>query len=125
MIVYTLFQDTYKPLQLWFQAIWHIVSPKNGVRALGLQRALGLGSYHNKLRRTMVQPCRYKLSGAGEINETIIGGAKSGERGHGAGGKTLVLIEQWGIGRIRLTTFANVFWNRIRHDTAAENKSCK
>src|SRR3990167_6580982 len=34
----TLFQDTHKPLRLWFQAIWYIVNQKNGVSALGLQK---------------------------------------------------------------------------------------
>jgi hypothetical protein len=43
----TLFhQDTRKPLRLWFQAIWYLVSRKNGVSALGLQKAIDLGSYH-------------------------------------------------------------------------------
>ena len=40
----TLFQDTHKPLRLWFQAMWYAVGQKNGVSALGLQKALGLGS---------------------------------------------------------------------------------
>ena len=40
----TIFQDTHKPLRLWFRAIWHITSQKNGASALGLQRELGLGS---------------------------------------------------------------------------------
>jgi hypothetical protein len=58
----TLFQDTHKPLRLWFQAMWYVVNQKNGVSALGLQKALGLGSYHtawewlHKLRRAMVRP---------------------------------------------------------------------
>ena len=33
----TLFQDTHKPLRLWFQAIWYVVNQKHGVSALGLQ----------------------------------------------------------------------------------------
>ena len=37
----TIFQDTRKPLRLWFRAIWHVTSQKNGVSALGLQRVLG------------------------------------------------------------------------------------
>ncbi len=41
----TVFQDTHLPLTVWFRAMWHITSQKNGVSALGLQRALGLGSY--------------------------------------------------------------------------------
>jgi len=41
----TVFQDTRKPLRTWFLAMWFITSQKNGMSALGLQRALGLGSY--------------------------------------------------------------------------------
>ncbi len=109
----TLFQDTRKPLRLWFQAIWYVVNQKNGVSALGLQNALGLGSYHtawewlHKLRRAMVRPGRDKLSGLVEVDEAFIGGERSGKRGRGAEGKTLVFIAaekaDGGIGRIRLT----------------------
>lgn len=112
VIVGTLFQDTHKPLRMWFQAIWYVVNQKNGVSALGLQKALGLGSYHtawewlHKLRRAMVRNGRDKLSGIVEVNETLIGGAQKGKRGRGAEGKTLVLIavedNQRAIGRIRL-----------------------
>jgi len=41
----TVFQDTRKPLRMWFLAMWFVTSQKNGVSALGLQRVLGLGSY--------------------------------------------------------------------------------
>jgi len=109
----TLFQDTHKSLRLWFQAIWYVVNQKNGVSALGLQKAIGLGSYHtawewlHKLRIARVRPGRDKLHGVIEANETLIGGEASGKRGRGADGKTLVLIAaedtQWGIGRIRLS----------------------
>jgi len=112
VIAGTLFQDTHKPLRLWFQAIWYVVNQKNGVSALGLQKALGLGSYHtawewlHKLRRAMVRPGRDKLSGLVEVNETLIGGEHSGKRGRGAMGKTLVLIaveeNEGKVGRIRL-----------------------
>lgn len=108
----TLFHDTHKPLRLWFHAIWYVVNQKNGVSAAGLQRALGLGSYHtawewlHKLRRAMVRPDRDRLSGIVEMDETFMGGERSGKRGRGAEGKTLVLIAaeetQKGIGRIRL-----------------------
>jgi transposase-like protein len=117
VIVSTLFQDTHKPLRLWFQAIWYVVNQKNGVSALGLQKAIGLGSYHtawewlHKLRRAMVRPGRDKLDGIIEVNETLIGGEASGKRGRGADGKTLVLIAaedtEWGIGRIRLSPISD------------------
>jgi len=41
----TIFQDTHKPLSIWFRAIWWITSQKNGASTLGLQRILGIGSY--------------------------------------------------------------------------------
>ncbi len=41
----TIFQDTHKPLRMWFRAIWHVTSQKNGASAVSLQQVLGLGSY--------------------------------------------------------------------------------
>ena len=41
----TIFQDTHKPLRMWFRAAWHITSQKNGASAVSLQQVLGLGSY--------------------------------------------------------------------------------
>lgn len=113
----TIFQDTRKPLHLWFRAIWYIVSQKNGISAMGLQRVLGFPRYEtiwiwlHKLRTAMVRPGRDRLSGAVEVDETYIGGERSGKRGRGAAGKTLVLVavEDKGnkIGRIRLRRVPN------------------
>lgn len=123
----TLFQDTHKPLRLWFQAIWYVVNQKNGVSAIGLQKALGLGSYHtawewlHKLRRAMVRPDRDRLSGLVEMDETFIGGERSGKRGRGAEGKTLVLIAaeetSIGIGRIRLTPIVDASGETLKEAT--------
>jgi transposase-like protein len=108
----TIFQDTKQPLRLWFRAIWHVTNQKYGANALGLQRVLGFGSYHtawnwlHKLRRAMVRPGRDRLSGIIQVDETYLGGEKSGRRGRGAPGKQLVFIaaQEDGkrIGRIRL-----------------------
>lgn len=114
----TLFHNTRKPLRLWFEAMWHITNQKYGANALGLQRALGLGSYHtawkwlHKFRRAMVRPGRDNLSGIVEVDETYIGGKSSGKRGRGAENKNLVVVAVEdksqtsstgeGIGRIRL-----------------------
>ncbi len=110
----TIFHDTRKPLRLWFEAMWHITSQKYGANALGLQRILGLGSYHtawkwlHKLRHAMVRPGREMLSGTVEVDESYIGGEKKkGKRGRGAAYKTLVAIAvedkgDKGFGRIRL-----------------------
>src|SRR3990170_529873 len=108
----TIFQDTRHPLYLWFRLIWNVVNQKNGVSALGLQRALGLKRYEtiwimlHKLRIAMVRPGRERLSGIVEVDETYIGGKKPGKRGRGASGKSLVVIavedKGKGFGRIRL-----------------------
>jgi transposase-like protein len=79
----TIFQDTRTSLRLWFQAIWWVVSQKNGVSALGLQRVLGLKSYEtawtwlHKLRRAMVRPGRDLLTGRVEVDECYLASAKS------------------------------------------------
>ena len=108
----TIFQDTRKPLRLWFRAMWHMTSQKQGISALGLQRVLGLPRYEtvwiwlHKLRTAMVRPGRERLSGLVEVDETYIGGPKPGKRGRGAAGKTLVLVaaedKDEHLGRIRL-----------------------
>ena len=113
----TLFEDSHKPLRLWFEALWYVVNQKSGVSALGLQRVLDLGSYHtawkwlHKLRRAMVRPGRDRLSGVVEVDEIFIGGERPGKRGRGAANKTLVVIAaqqaEKGIGRIRLHRVAN------------------
>ena len=112
VIAGTIFQDTAKPLRLWFRAMWYVVSQKKGVSALGLQRILGLGSYRtawtwlHKLRTAMIRPGRDRLAGTVEIDETYMGGKRPGKRGRGARGKTLVVVavedKGEGFGRIRL-----------------------
>ena len=107
----TIFQDTRKPLTLWFRAAWWVTSQKNGASAMGVQRVLGFGSYQtawawlHKLRRAMVRPGRDRLSGRVEVDETFIGGREEAP-GRGAVSKSLVAIaaEEDGarIGRIRL-----------------------
>lgn len=118
----TLFQDTHKPLGLWFRAMWCVTSQKQGASALGIQRVLGLGSYAtawswlHKLRRAMVRPGRDRLNGEVEIDETYIGGMSEGHGRRNLEGKALVVIaaqkDGRKIGRIRLA--------RIR-DASAES----
>src|SRR5450755_2120171 len=83
----TIFQDTRTSLRLWFQAMWWVVSQKNGVSALGLQRVLGLKSYEtawtwlHKLRRAMVRPGRDLLTGRVEVDECYLGWLGRGPAG--------------------------------------------
>ena len=108
----TLFHKSRLPLGVLYRAMWWIIAQKNGVSAQGLQRILGIGSYEtawswlHKFRRLMVMSDRAKLSGMVEIDETLVGGKKSGKRGRGAEGKTVVVmaleINNFGTGRVRL-----------------------
>lgn len=117
VITGTIFQDSKKPLKIWFRAIWHLTNQKYGANALGLQRILGFGSYRtawiwlHKLRRAMVRPGRDRLSGVVEVDETYVGGEKHGKRGRGAVGKALVVvvveIKKNSIGRIRFNRVAD------------------
>lgn len=108
----TLFQDTRYPLHIWFQAIWYVTGQKHGTSALGLQKILGLGSYHtawswlHRLRRAMVSPGREQLTGTIQVDETFWGGKHTGKRGRGSEGKTLIFIAieytDKTLGRVRL-----------------------
>lgn len=110
----TVFGDSRVPLRLWFQALWCMVSQKNGVSAMGLGGALGIKRYETawyllkRIRSAIVRPGRERLSGIVEVDEVFIGGVKSGKRGRGALGKVLLLVAvedkgKVGIGRIRIT----------------------
>jgi len=118
VIAGTIFQDTHKPLTLWFRAIWYVTSQKNGASAMSLQKILGLGSYRtawtwlHKLRRAMIRPGRDQLSGIVEVDEAFIGApSKGGKRGRGAENKVLVAVavevNDGKIGRARMRVIAD------------------
>lgn len=108
----TIFHRSHLPLRVWFRAIWWVTNQKSGVSAVGLQRALGLGSYRtawtclHKLRRAMVRPGRERLSGDVEVDEVFIGGVEKGGGKRHVGTKALVAIATEvkgpGIGRVRM-----------------------
>jgi len=143
VIAGTIFHGTHKPLILWFRAIWWLTGQKNGASALGIQRIMGLGSYKtarawlHKLRRAMITPGRDNLSGIIEMDETYIGGEKSGKRGRGSAGKSLVVIavevKDSVIGRIRLrqiddasaTSLDEVAENFIKKDSLIQTDGWK
>jgi len=103
----TIFQDTKKPLLLWFHIIWWVVAQKTGVSASNMKDFMGFGSYEtvwtwlHKLRRAMVRPGRDILSVIVEVDETYIGGNESGsgKQGRGAETKALVIVATECIGK--------------------------
>jgi transposase-like protein len=113
----TIFQDTRKPLTLWFRAIWYVTSQKHGTSAVGIQQILGLESYQtawtwmHKLRRAMVRPGRDPLKGVVEVGETFVGG-EDPKQGTWIEQKALVAIaaeeDGNGIGRIRMATLPSL-----------------
>jgi transposase-like protein len=109
----TVFHGRHLPLRTWFQAMWSVVSQKNGISALGLSHELGIKRQKTgwklltAIRTAMVRQGREKLNGLVEVDEIFIGGVKQGKRGRGALGKALVLVAvedklEKGYGRIRM-----------------------
>jgi len=113
----TIFEGTRK-LRHWFLATWEVTSQKYGASALGIQRALGLGSYEtawawlHKLRRAMVRPDRDHLFGDVEVDETYLGAEAPGITGRRVINRAIVVIavemNEAKIGRIRLRHVPNV-----------------
>lgn len=110
----TIFHRSHIPLMGWFRAMWGVTNQKSGISAVGLQRALGFGSYRtawaclHKLRRAMVRPGRDRLRGKTEVDEILVGGVEAG-KGRRELGETKALVAvavevkgRRGIGRIRL-----------------------
>jgi transposase-like protein len=108
----TIFQDTKLSLSTWFRAMWHVTNQKHGISALGLQRALGLGSYRTawamlqKLRLAMVRPSRERLGGIVEVDETYWGSPEAGLIGRRIEANAVIIVaaevDGRAIGRIRM-----------------------
>ena len=81
------FHRSHTPLSTWFAAVWFVTSQKNGMSAMGLQQALGFGSYEtawawlHKMRRAMVRPDRELLTGTVELDQSFLGGRSTGKTG--------------------------------------------
>lgn len=104
----TVFEDSRKPLRLWFHVMWLMMAQKTGLSAKNLCETYGFGSYQTawgwlrKLRSVMVRPGRDRLAGRVEVDEAFVGGQREGTRGRGAEGKTLVLVAVEGDAKKRL-----------------------
>lgn len=119
----TVMAGTRTPLRIWFYAAFYVATHTPGFSAVQLKRELGIKRYEtafnilHKLRSTMVRPNRDRIHGLVEVDETYIGGPKSGKRGRGAEGKSIVIgaIEvlekterRKRAGRLRLSVIPNV-----------------
>jgi len=108
----TIFHRSHTRLSTWFAAVWFVTSQKNGVSAVGLQQALGFGSYEtawawlHKLRRAMVRPERDLLSGVVEVDQSFLGGRSTGKLGASSDkAPIMIAVERndWDrLGRVRL-----------------------
>ncbi len=113
----TIFHGTRKPLKLWFDVMWWLVSQKNGASAKNLKDAMGFGSYQtawtwlHKLRRAMIRPGRSQLRGTVEVDEAFIGGREAGKPGRKPQKKSLLVVAVEGkspeIGRVRFRRIPN------------------
>jgi transposase-like protein len=97
-MVGTPFERSHTPLQKWFYAMYLFTTSRHGVPAKELQRQLGV-TYKtawrmgHEIRKYMATiDGEDGLSGQVEVDETMIGGKRSGgKRGRGAPGKTVVM----------------------------------
>jgi transposase-like protein len=128
----TIFQDTRLSLALWFRGLWQVTNQKHGISALGLQRALGLGSYRtawlmlHKLREAMVRPGREPLRGTVEVDETYWGTQETGVLGRHTEAKAMVVAAvettSKSLGRVRLRRVPNLTQKTLHgfiHDVIA------
>ena len=76
----TIFEESKKPLIMWFKVLHLMVTSKKGISALQIHRMLGTGSYQTawymcmRLRAGMKDPEFRQLMGIVEVDETYIGG---------------------------------------------------
>ena len=95
----TLFHSTNLPLVKWFWAIFLMAPDKGGISATRLAKQIGVSwptarKMLKKLRMAMAhRDSLYRLfEELIEMDDTYIGGKRSGKRGRGAGGKKPVLV---------------------------------
>lgn len=91
----TIFHKSHVPLIVWFELIYEFSISKNGISAKEIERRTGVA---NKTALRMGRMIRFLFAHSGdilsntvEVDETYMGGKKSGKCGRGAGGKVPVI----------------------------------
>jgi transposase-like protein len=80
VLVRTIFENTNKPLNVWFKVVYLMLTSKKGISSLQIHRMMGFGSYAtalymcHRVRAGLVDPDFRKLMGIVEVDETYIGG---------------------------------------------------
>jgi len=116
----TIFQDSRTPLQTWFYAIYLFIATRHGVSGKELQRTLGV-TYKtawrigHQIRDLMTKTDGFEmLKGHVELDEAYVGGKRSGKRGRGAEGKTIVMGLKERGGKIATQVIENVKTDTLR-----------
>jgi transposase len=122
----TIFQDSRTPLQTWFYAIYLFIATRHGVSGKELQRTLGV-TYKTawrigqQIRDLMTKADSFEmLKGHVELDEAYVGGHRSGKRGRGAEGKTIVMGLKERGGKLTTQVIPNVKKDTLR-DVVLEN----
>ena len=122
----TIFQDSRTSLQTWFYAIYLFIATRHGVSGKELQRTLGV-TYKtawrigHQIRDLMAKADGFEmLKGHVELDEAYVGGKRSGKRGRGAEGKTIIMGAKERGGRIAVQVIPDVKKNTLR-DVVLEN----
>jgi transposase-like protein len=84
----TIFEDSHIPLRKWLIAWYLLCSSKKGISSLQLKRLLEIGSYQtalfmsHRIRHALAETgYAEKMAGTIEVDETFVGGVKSGVGG--------------------------------------------
>lgn len=93
----TIFEDSRTSLQTWFYVIFLFVTTRHGVSGKEIERTVGV-TYKTawrmgqKVRELMEKAEGFDLMrGHVELDEAYVGGHRTGKRGRGAAGKTIVM----------------------------------
>jgi transposase-like protein/predicted RNA-binding Zn-ribbon protein involved in translation (DUF1610 family) len=117
----TILHDTRTPLVSWFYAMYLFCTTRHGVSGKELQRQLGVTyktayriGQHIRDLMSKAQGFDALLAGHIELDEAYVGGRRSGKRGRGAAGKTIVMGLAERNGRMKAVVIPNVKADTLR-----------